>query len=208
MDWFRFLVTISLRKTMPTFVPPSLFPSFYRYYVEAFPSTLRKAMARIMSLLEEGKYRCVGRYVGNQLAAYALCCRSSNKILFLDYLQVFPSYQNQGHGKALMDVLMQEAGENGIFLVKEKIAAGKEDLFDGRRPFPVPCDYHFPCAGGNIRDDLLLYYLPPPGKAILTKEESSSALTEVADILHCQMKMASSDALSKTFDTLKDLSLT
>ena len=83
----------------------------------AFPPDELKPLKSMLTLLEQGRYRALGLYEGEELLAYALLWLEPDiPFALLDYLGTVEGQRNRGLGTRLLEELARAfAGYRGIF---------------------------------------------------------------------------------------------
>ena len=184
---------------------------------EEFPPSEMKSFEEFDGLLREGKYQCFGYFDDNDptdMKGYALGMITSQKFLWLDYLQIFYEYQSGGYGSKLLKELLETVAVNGILLETEVVES--EDYHDNRNRrmrfydrfniHKVDCQYLFPCSDGTYIDSLNLQYIPPKGKKYIASLDFKNAISEAVGCIHKALPHSQS-VMNQYIETVRDLQI-
>ena len=190
------------------------FPALFNRMHEEFPSSEMKSLDEFISLLNEGKYFCIGYYDNNQLIGFALGLLTSEKFFWLDYLQIFKEHQNGGYGSLLLKEILTNYATSGILLETEvldnddynDIKNRRMRFYDRFNIHQVNCHYLFPCSDGSYIDTLNLQYIPSFDRDFVKQEEFKTAIREAVGTIHKALPHANG-LMEKYIDEIKDLSI-
>lgn len=180
-----------------------------------FPAAERKSLAHIRQLMMKGRYRLLLAHDPERDAdvGYAFVFEpAAPRVLWLDYMAIYPRCQGAGHGSALFTEIAR-LGESGLGVLLEVERAdsrAKRLLRDQERRIAfyrrlgaevLEVDYQLPTASGSL--PLHLYFKPSPGVTSLRREEIQAAISAAFDYIHSDMPHRGA-VLQSFIDTVTD----
>jgi len=164
-----------------------------------FPAAERKSLAHIRQLMMKGRYRLLLAHDPDRRAdvGYAFVFEpAAPKVLWLDYMAIYPRCQGAGYGSALFtEIARLGEGGLGVLLEVERPDSGEHKLRrdqERRIAFyrrlgaePLGVDYRLPTVDGSL--PLHLYFKPSPGVTMLSKEDIRAAIAAAFDYIHSDM---------------------
>lgn len=173
-------------------ITPSEFETIYPRMKEEFPPSEMKPMEAFLSLLQEGKYLCLGLFENNTLLGYAMGIKTKSGLFWLDYLHIFRENQGRGYGKRLLEALLKDYAKSGIILETEATTCLDYDdqrnrrmrFYDRFNIQRIDCPYLFPCVDLTFTDSLDLQFIPSSSVNLVRKEDLQEAIREAVGTIH------------------------
>ena len=197
------------------------FKYVYNAMQKEFPFEELKDKDQMLHLLITGKYkmfvfRFKHRITGdNSMVGYAISyVNSKNSMMFLDYLNIIPSYQNCGYGTLVLNLLKHHLDKEvakGIIFEIEPSDETSNDNKNRRRNFYIKnganqlnVDYYLP-SHNNTSVPLDLMVLPCTGVNFIAKEEIKEFIKEAISTIHSDFTHTS-EVINMYIDKIPDYS--